>query len=103
MKRYALAAMLAATPAAAQLETMQLAVELGSVLGSESFCGLTYKQDRIAAFIAEKAPANDMGFAPNLAMMTQGADFQNQSMTPSAKTAHCAAITQTARHFGFID
>lgn len=103
MKRIALAVLLSASPAVAQMETTKLALDLGTVLGSEAFCDLSYKQDRIETFIAENAPASEMGFASTLSMMVQGTAMQNQSMSPSAKTAHCAAISQTARHFGFID
>lgn len=103
MRAFIIATLCAATPAAAQFESMKLASELGSVLGSEAFCGLAYKQDVIAAYIEANAPKDDMGFASNLSLMVQGNEAQNQSLSTSAKTAHCTAITQTARHFGFID
>lgn len=84
------------------LETMELAVSLGSILGSEQFCGLSFDQAAIQAFIDEKIPADDMGFASDLSMMTSGATFQQSGMSESSKTAHCAAVARTARHYGFI-
>jgi len=101
----AAAALVSAAPAFAQggsLASGELALNLSSVLGAEEFCGLSYDQAAIQAFIEERVPADDMGFASSLALMTSGADFQQSMMSGSAKTAHCAAITRTARHYGFI-
>ena len=93
-----------AAPAAAQkFDAMQLAANLGTVIGSEATCGLTLKQEAITAFIEKNAPKDDMSFPQTLTMMTQGTEFNNQSLSASAKTAHCAAVTQSARHFGLID
>jgi len=93
---------LAVHPAAAQMESMELAVELGTVLGSERICDLKYDQGAIQTWIEANAPADDMGFASTLSMMSQGIEMQNANLSPSRKTAHCAAVTKTARHFGFI-
>jgi len=82
---------------------MQTASNLGTIFASDKVCSPTLKQPAIQAFIAEKVDPADMGFANMLTSMIMGMEFQMQSMTPSAKTAHCAAITQSARHFGLID
>lgn len=96
---------LTVAPAAAQsdLETMTLASNLGTVLGSEQFCGLTYDQGAIGRFIDERAPAGDMGFASFLQMSTSTQSFSNNEMSESARTAHCRAVANTARHYGFIE
>lgn len=105
MRHLAIALSIFCLPAAAsaQMEAMKLASDLGSLIGSETFCGLSYNQAAIAAYIDAKAPKGDLGFAQNMSIMATGAEFMTQSMSPSAKTAHCAAITNSARHFGFIN
>lgn len=85
------------------LEMLSFATELGSVLASEETCGLSYDQDAIAAFIAQTGPADQMGFASQLNMATRGQALMIKDQSASARTAHCAAITATARHFGFIE
>lgn len=95
-------ACLAAQPAAAQMEEMMLATNIGSVIGSEKACGLTFDQAAIAAYVAANTPKGNLGFANTLTMMTQGTEFNLQSLSPSALTAHCAAITASATEMGFI-
>ena len=54
------------TASTADLDSSQLASALGTVLASESFCGLHYDQDAIKKFIGEHVEKNDMEFAPTL-------------------------------------
>lgn len=99
-------AILPASPGLAEmsdLEVMQLSAALGQVLASEEFCGLTYDQAAITAFIAENVSPDRLDFAGNLQMMTMAAGIEQQNMSESAKTAHCAAIGQTARHYSFTE
>lgn len=106
MYRILFAAALAAAskPVLAQgLESMSLANELGSVLASEKACNLAFDQAAIAAFIEAKVPANDMGFASTLNMMTQGSKYQFEEMSASSKTAHCTQIKRVAASYGFIE
>lgn len=99
------AALGASTPAFAQdpLVTMVRASELGSVLASEGICDLSYKQEAIEAWISAKVPANDISFASTLDTAVMGGKFGYKDQTPSERTAHCAAIRKTAKHYGFID
>jgi hypothetical protein len=83
------------------MDSMALAVNLGDVLASEAFCGLTYDQAAISAFIDKHVKADDMGFTSTLQMMTEGKEIDLQKMSPSAKTAHCAQIARVARAYGF--
>lgn len=104
--RYHLIAALALAPMAAaadEMKAMRVADELGTLLAAESFCGLTYDQAAIEAFIDAQDLAAHMGFISELAMMTQGAEYTQRDFGPSARTAHCRAVTLTARHHGFID
>ena len=93
-----------ATPAAAMtdLELMEITTSLGSILASEAFCGLSYDQAAIADFITANVPADRMDFPSQLQMMVMGSEFNQQGLSPSAKTAHCASVTQIARHHGFL-
>ena len=84
------------------LESMQLAQELGNLIASEKFCNLEYDQDAIRAFIKEHVREDDMSFAGTLQLMTAGAQFQLNQMSASAKTAHCAQTARVARSYKFV-
>lgn len=88
---------------AQSMEGMQVAMNLGDVIGSEEFCGLAYKQAAIEAFIAKKVDAADMNFAGTLEMAVQAQEMQNNEMSASQKTAHCAQIKRVAKKYGFAD
>lgn len=85
-----------------QMESMSRAQELGTVLGSEIFCDLTLDQAGIEAWIAANVAPDDLSFASSLQMMTAGQEFQQKDMSASSKTAHCAAVRQSARTMGLI-
>lgn len=87
---------------AQQLESMQLAQNLGNVIASEKFCNLEYNQRAIADFIAKNVREDDMSFAGMLQLMTEGTEAQLNEMSASAKTAHCAQTARVARSYGFI-
>lgn len=91
------------TPAGANdYEIMKKANELGSVIAAESFCGLTYDQGAIQAWIAAELPADDMAVPGMISTGVLGTEYNQSQMGASAKTAHCAAMTQIARHYGFV-
>lgn len=84
------------------LDRMQLASRLASVIAAEKFCGLTYDQDAIAGFIDKKVAADDLGFAPELQNYITLEGFSQDKMTASAKTAHCRQIARVAVSYGFV-
>jgi hypothetical protein len=94
-------ALLLSTSAASAMDDTVLAANLGSVLGSEKLCGLTYDQAAIQAFIEKHVPARDMQFPSLLVLMTRGAESENESMSKSAVTAHCTQIARIAESYGF--
>lgn len=105
MYRTILMAALAAVsgPVAAQgLDSMNVAVELGTVLASEEACGLSFNQEAIAAFIEANVAADDMSFASTLGMMTGGKKYEIDEMSASSKTAHCTQIKRVAATYKFI-
>lgn len=105
MLRFALMTALLAAPASASAQnyqSMQMATDLGGILGSEQACRLSFDQAAIERWIDQNVDPSDMSFPSTLAMMTQGAEFQIQSMQGSALAAHCRSVERTARHFGFI-
>lgn len=78
-----------------------LADDLGTVIGSEAFCGLAFDQDAIAAWIAERVPAERMDFPSKLQLSIIGQSGFNAEMSESAKTAHCAAVARIAKAYRF--
>lgn len=80
----------------------ELAEQLGRILGSEDFCGLTFDQNAIAEFIRKNVKEDDTEFANSLNMTTQNAARETKDMTSSQKTALCVQITRTAKSFSFI-
>jgi hypothetical protein len=96
--------LLTAFPAQAQnFESMQRANELGAVLAAEKLCDLTLNQAGIEAWVTKNVASDDMSFANNLLLMTQGAEYQARSMSDAGRTAHCTAVRQSARTMGLID
>lgn len=85
------------------LERVQLASALGTVIGSEAACGLSYDQAAIEAFIEKKVPADDMAFPSALDLMVGGTTAKIEDMSQSAKTAHCAQVRRIARSYGFVN
>lgn len=96
---------LLACPALAQggKSPTEIASDLGTLLASEEPCGLRFDQPAIQTWIAGNAPVDDMGFASSLDTFTRGYGRQFSQMSPSAKTAACAAAAGTARRYGFIE
>lgn len=95
-----LAASLLASPAA-EADSMDVAAQLGSVLAGEEFCGLTYDQAAIQAFIEKHVKSDDMSFPSMLQTMTSGYEIENKDLSASGKTAHCVQIARIARSYGF--
>lgn len=89
------------TPAFA--DSIEVASDLGSLLGSEKACGLTYNAEAIGRYIEENVAADDLGFNGMLQMMTAGSEFQIKDMSASAKIAHCLQAKRSAKSHGFID
>jgi hypothetical protein len=79
-----------------------LASNLGTILGSEAFCGLELDQAGIAAWVKTNVPPDRMDFQGQLQMTTMGQKAFNDSMSQSAKTAHCAAVEQSAHSAGLL-
>lgn len=98
----AVALFLTSQASAMDLQTMQLADQLGTMLASEEACGLAFDQDAIERYVEDKVPAADMGFVSMLNTMVTGNKFQLGSMSASTKTAHCAQVRRAARAHGFL-
>ncbi len=87
---------------AQQVDTWKLASQLGDLLASEEFCGLSYDQKAISAFVDSKVAADDMAFTSILRMMTEGSRMKQNAMSKSSRTAHCAQTKRTAKANSFI-
>jgi hypothetical protein len=99
---FVFAAMFIGPVSAQDLATMQIAHDLGTLLASEEKCGFSFDQAAIEAFIDDKVDPGNMAFAGDLSMMTTGAQMQIMQMEGSSLTAHCRAVSRSAKHFGFI-
>lgn len=95
--------MLTAAPSASlATDSIQLAQELGDVIGSEEACGLTFDQAAIERFIDEKVREDDMSFTSSLNLFVRGAGRSIAQMSESARTAHCRQVSRVAARYGFI-
>lgn len=93
---------LAATPVFAE-SSFIVANNLGSLLASEKYCGLTYKPEAIAAYIEKNVKADDMGFSGMLSLMTDGASLGFEEFSETRKVAHCTQSRRVAKANSFID
>lgn len=84
------------------LENLSKGMALGTLIASEDYCGMAFDQSAIERWIGENVPATAMDFPQLMEMGRTGEEYERQDRTDSAKTAHCAAMRQTARHYGFI-
>lgn len=84
------------------MERMTLSASLGDLLASEEFCGLTYDQIAIGAFVDKRVPADDMQFASFLDMQTEGRRYSLKDMSASSKAAHCRQVERVAKSYGFV-
>lgn len=84
------------------LTSMQKASDLGNIIGSETLCGLTLDQAGIEAWISANVAKDDMSFASHLSATVGLSEYKHKDMTASAKTAHCAAVKQSATAAGLI-
>lgn len=88
--------------ALADLDVMSKGMSLGGIIGSEEYCGLTYDQDAISAWIDKNVPADEMSFQNYLSMGINSEAYDQPDRSASAKTAHCSSVKRTAAHYGFI-
>lgn len=92
----------AGTARAQNLDVMTKGMSLGKIIGSEQYCGLTYDQKSIEAWIEQNIPADAMQFSQFLDAGIGGETYEQAGRSDSAKTAHCAAVKRTAAHYEFI-
>jgi hypothetical protein len=94
-------ASLLASPALAD-RSIDVALSLGTMIGSEEGCGLAFDQKAIEAYIEKNVASDDMAFAANLNVFVNGIQRKIGQMTASQKTAHCAQVTRVAKANGFV-
>lgn len=102
--RFTFAFIVTAWPVAAMtdLEAYQLSSDLGTLLAAEELCELTFDEQAVAAYISETVPAERIDFAAKLQGMTAMSRLSLDNLSPSGKAAHCAAVTKSAKHLGFV-
>lgn len=79
-----------------------LAVELGSILGSESACDLDFDNEAIKAYLKDNANPDDLSLPNALSMMTDGTRIQLEAKTPAQLAAHCQLVRQSAGKIGIL-
>jgi hypothetical protein len=78
-------------------------LQLATVLGSETTCGLQYDQDAIKTFITKQhIDENDATFVSDLSLLSSNAKSEIEEMSKGVLAAHCIQIRRVARHNGFI-
>jgi hypothetical protein len=93
----------ASAPANAQsLRSLQAANDLGRIMASESFCGLSYDRAAIQTYIVKNVPSSDKGFPSLLQDIVAGHKALQHRMTVAQKTAHCSQVQRIGRDYGFI-
>jgi hypothetical protein len=104
MKRLILAAGIVglATGGSLAQSAQRIALDLGTVIGSERACGLTFDQAAIAAFIEKKVAATDMEFMTTMNNSASMAEIDVKEFSASQRTAHCTQIARVAKSNGFI-
>lgn len=89
-------------PVIAQTATLQKALDLGSVLGSEMACSLEIDQNAVKAWIDKNVQTSDMRFAGTLNLTTAGTAAQVKEMSAAQREAHCTQVRRVARANKFI-
>jgi len=89
-------------PAAGADELDDFTTGMADLLAGESYCGLSYDQDALAALIASKVPADDMGWTQMLAGIKFLSGERLKRFTPSEKTVHCTQLNRLAQSFGLV-
>lgn len=97
------AAVALASDVARAESALGIALNLGTVIGSEGPCELSYDLAAIEAYIAANVPEADMGFMSAMNNSARSAGRELAEFGASQKTAHCAQVGRIARAFGFID
>jgi hypothetical protein len=80
----------------------QLTEALAAILSSEQYCGLSYSQDAIQAFISKNIAPSDTRFLSDLEFDRRTEEIQHEKFGPSERTAYCTHVKQMAEYFGFL-
>ncbi|MDL2409959.1 signal recognition particle [Rhizobium calliandrae] len=76
--------------------------QLGALLAAEDACSMTYDKDAISGYIEKNVAADDLNFATELPLMTNGARVEFNEMTDTAKVAFCTQQRRAAKKLGFV-
>lgn len=82
---------------------LEMAMNLGTVIGSEEPCGLSYNIGAIERFVAANIPDDDMTFMDSMNASVWAAGEDMQGYSEAQKAAHCAQIRRIALRNGFIE
>lgn len=105
MIRAAFIAVMALMPSvlsAQDFQAMQKASSMGKLIGSETYCGLSFDQAAIDAWIEQNMKPDDLEFSGYIELGIAGEGYDQEDRSDSAKTAHCAAVRRSAIHLGLV-
>lgn len=88
--------------AMSQMDLMDAAESLGAIIGSEQSCGLDLDQDAIAAWVDANIPPDALKFPGLLSYEVGTQQRRIGDMSQSEKTAHCRAVTNSAKALGLV-
>ncbi len=88
---------------AEQRSATQVADELGGLLASEGFCDLSFEPGAIRRYVDDNLEPGEANFPSYLGTVIRIGERNNANLSPSAKVAHCHAVSRIARHYGFIE
>jgi hypothetical protein len=78
-----------------------VAIQLGTILGSETACGLKYDEEAIKAFIVNQI-RDDVSFMSTLKNITDTSKAKAAEMSKGFLAAHCTIVRRAAEREGFI-
>jgi hypothetical protein len=89
-------------PVQAQFENMQIANQLGTILGSSGACNYQVNNEGIERYIEKNVEEEDLNFISTLNMMTESTRFTLNEMPEDQKKAHCYQAQRSARSNGLL-
>lgn len=106
--RHALIAIVLIFASAADAQTAadraaQAALDLGSALGAERPCGLTYDPAKVSSFIKSRIPPGDAYIAGAMTTASSATKAQIGEMSATEKLAYCQVMERSARASGLLD
>ncbi len=94
---------LLALPAGAQsANTQRMAMELGTIIGSETACDLAISREGLTAYIEGNVAAEDTEFLSTMNLFAETGPSEIEAMTETQRFAHCLQASRNAAALGIL-